>query len=145
MTRLVEANMNAPMVAAADPLFLKRFFAVAMALYEHDEEMNPNNDPYPISRAPWPSRRSATSSLDVHASTPPAMANPMTNAHHVIHAIAAVVDRNWRVLSTKNVANGFDVVKTPIPTVASAMSARIAYSLRSMSMVYGRDALRGFG
>jgi hypothetical protein len=44
--------MKAPSVAAADPPFLKRFFAVAMALYEHDEETNPKAEPYPISRGP---------------------------------------------------------------------------------------------
>ncbi|WP_254534879.1 hypothetical protein [Halomarina litorea] len=50
----------------------------------------------------------------------------------MIHAIAAVVVRNWRVLSTKNGHKGFDVVRTPSATVASATTARIAYSFFSI-------------
>jgi hypothetical protein len=50
----------------------------------------------------------------------------------VIHAIAAVVVAAWRALSTKNVPSGFVVVNTPVATVTSAMTARIAYSFRSI-------------
>ncbi|KYH24852.1 hypothetical protein HAPAU_32290 [Halalkalicoccus paucihalophilus] len=37
------------------------------------------------------------------------MANSTTSTRYLIHAIAAVVVRNWRVLSTKNGHKGFDV------------------------------------
>nr|WP_236044596.1 hypothetical protein [Halomicroarcula nitratireducens] len=54
----------------------------------------------------------------------------------MIHAIAAVVVRNSRVLSTKNVESGYEVVNTPTATVASAMTAKIAYSFFSMDGGY---------
>ena len=59
--------------------FLKRVLAVAMALYEHDGETNSNAGLYPISRGPWPSNNSEIASLEVHASTPPAIAKPITS------------------------------------------------------------------
>ena len=102
-----------------------------MVLYEHDEETNPNSEPY-RSRAAR-DRRAGPRSPRWRSTLrrPPAIAKPITSAHHVIHAIAAVVAA-WRALSTKDVPSGFVVVNTPVATVTSAMTARIAYSFRSI-------------
>jgi hypothetical protein len=97
-----------------------------MAEYEHDEETNPKNVARPMDRGPCPSSSSEICWVETHASTPPAMANPMTSAHQVIHAIAAVVVAACRVLSTTNVPSGFVVVTTPMATVITAMTERIA-------------------
>ena len=131
MTRFVAANIYAPSAAAAEAPCLKKFFAVATALYEHDEDMKPKKVPYPNSSGLWPSSSFETVSVDTQASTPPAIAKPTTKAHQVIQAIVTAVLAVSIVPLTRYSPSGWLVVTAPMTIASTAIPLRIAYPRRS--------------
>lgn len=126
MTRFVAANIYAPSAAAAEAPCLKKLFAVATALYEHDEDMKPKKVPYPNSSGLWPSSSFETVSVDTQASTPPAIAKPTTKAHQVIQAIVTAVLAVSIVPLTRYSPSGWLVATAPMTIASTAIPLRIA-------------------